>query len=86
MTEVVDYVYHKYVRDRETGKKRTRMYAYGTSMGACTLGLHLANQGHDARLDGACLYSGIYDMKGGYDFFFKNCFGLYSMAIGNFLN
>jgi predicted alpha/beta-fold hydrolase len=40
-TAAIDYVFNKYVKDNTTNENRTRLYAYGTSLGGNLLGLHL---------------------------------------------
>ena len=39
----IEFVANKYVKDKDTGQKRCRYYAYGCSMGAGLLALYLVN-------------------------------------------
>ena len=85
---VIEYVHNKYVIDKETGKKKTRLYAFGSSLGAIILGLYMAFEGEKATkyLDGACMYATPWSTKDGFNFFCNNFYGLYSKVIGICLN
>jgi predicted alpha/beta-fold hydrolase len=86
VTEAIEFVYNKYVRDAQTKEIRTRLYAYGTSLGGILVGLHLQKHGLNAKVDGALLYCPPYDCIVGHDFFYNNFFGAYSYVLGMFLN
>ena len=67
----VEFVYNKYVKDKQTGEKRCRYYAYGCSMGASTLGLYMIRDSETANklLDAAVLYGTPWDWNVGEDKF-----------------
>ena len=44
----IEYIDNKYVRDPRTKAKRTRLYAYGVSLGAQILGMYLGKAGKKA--------------------------------------
>jgi len=75
---VLEHVHKKYVMNAETGKKQTRLYTFGCSMGANQLGLYLINEGKRASeiVDGACLYAAPWNCKDNNEFFVKSMFGL----------
>ena len=85
---VLEYVHEKYVLDEESGKKKTRLYAYGCSLGANHLGLYLVNDSERASsiLDGACLYATPWNTRENFEFFIKNMYGLCQKAVGLNLN
>lgn len=85
---VVEHVHNKYILDKQTGQKKTRMYAFGCSLGAIILALYMAFEGDRATkyLDGAVLYATPWNTRDGFDFFCNNFYGLYSWAIGVNLN
>ena len=85
---VVEHVHNKYILDKQTGQKKTRMYAFGCSLGAIILALYMALEGDRATryLDGAVLYATPWNTRDGFDFFCNNFYGLYSWAIGVNLN
>ena len=74
--------------DPKTGKARTRLYAYGVSLGANILGLYLGRGSEHAKkcLDGVCLFSTPWSTKDGSSFFYSNFYGLYQKIIGLNLN
>lgn len=75
----IEYVQKTYAVDPKTGRKATRVYAYGVSLGANILGLYLGNEGQAATkvLDGAMLYASPWSIAKGAEFFYGNFFGLY---------
>ena len=85
---VVEHVHNKYILDSDTGLKRTRLYAYGCSLGANHLGLYLVNEGRKAAeyLDGVCLYATPWDTKENEEFFQKNMYGFLAKSVGLNLN
>ena len=86
VTETVEYVYNKHIKDAQTKEIRTRLYVYGTSLGAVLVGLHLEKHGINAKVDGALLYGGPYDCIIGHNFLYNNAYGAYSYVLGMFLN
>lgn len=86
VTETVEHVYNAYVRDQKTKEICTRLYVYGTSLGANILSLHLIKHGSNAKVDGAMLYCPPYDIVNGVGFFYNNLYGAYSYMVGMFLN
>ena len=80
----VNYVSKKYVRDPLTNEKRTRLYAYGVSLGAVHLGLYLGRAGKRASevLDGACLYSGVWNARRANPAFVARLGGVYNYLLG----
>ena len=61
----LEFVQKKYIWDKDTHSKRTRIYAYGCSLGAQILGLYLIDYGNDTHIDGAGLYSAPWDTRDG---------------------
>lgn len=84
----VEYVVKKYVCDPKTGKRNTRVYAYGVSLGANVLGLYLGKVGEKAKeyLDAALFYATPWSTKTGYRYFYENCWGLFNYFVGLNLN
>lgn len=80
--EIIDFVRKNHVIDKKTGKKLTRLYAYGASLGALILGSYLVRAKENSKLDGAGLYATPYDVKAGHDYFYTKCWGFYSWVIG----
>ena len=80
--EAVDFVHTHYLINADTKEKQTQMYAYGASMGALLLGLYLANESENAKVDGAGLYGCAYDVPNGAEYFYNNAYGMYSWACG----
>lgn len=79
---MVDHVYNNYVVDPKTGRKTTRLYSYGASLGALLLGAYLVRAKNETKLDGACMYACPYDVVKGEKFFYTTHFGFYSWLIG----
>lgn len=54
----INHIVDTYSKDKKTGVKRCRVYAYGCSMGASILGLYLIKDGEEAakQLDASVLY------------------------------
>ena len=75
----IEYVNKKYVCDPKTNVKRTRLYAFGTSLGAIILGMYLGKSGKKASevLDAAVIYGVPWSISKGYKFFYENFYGLY---------
>lgn len=84
----LEYVRKTYATDARSGKKDTRVYAYGVSLGANILGLYLTKEGKSATqvIDGAMLYASPWSIAKGSHFFYTNFFGLYQKIIGLMLN
>ena len=82
----LNYIAKQYntVQDERSGKRRTRVYAFGASLGAQILALYLGKAGKQATevLDGAVLYANAWSIRKGSQFFYENFFGLYQWAIG----
>ena len=55
----VEYVNDKYIKDPKTGVKRTRLFAYGCSLGANILSLYLGKDPEKSKkvLDAAVVYA-----------------------------
>ena len=75
----LEYVNNRYLVDPKTGKKRTRLYAYGVSLGAQILGLYLGKAGKKACsvVDAALMYATAWNYEHGHKYFYTNGFGLY---------
>ena len=75
---VYEHVYNNYVLDSKTGKKKTRLYGYGVSLGANILGLYLGKAGKKAGaiMDGAALFSTPWSTYKGHRVFFDSYLGL----------
>lgn len=76
----LEYIAKQYnVRDEKTGKRKTRVYAFGASLGAQILALYMGKAGKKASdvLDGAVLYANAWSIRTGSKFFYENFFGLY---------
>lgn len=86
--EALEYITKRYTLDLKTKKRSTRIYAFGCSLGAQILGLYLGKAGEKAKtyLDGACLFSTPWSLVKGSEFFYENCYGIYSYVIGMNLN
>ena len=82
------YVNKKYVRDPKTSEKRTRMYSYGVSLGGQVLLMYLGKVGKKAKevLDGAAVFSAIWETKTSNDWFGKNAYGFWNWIVGMSLN
>ena len=67
-------MFNKYIKDKETGEKRCRFYAYGCSMGATTLGLYMINDSDMANrlLDAAVFYGTPWDFNKNAHYFFNS--------------
>ena len=85
---IVENVYSRYVEDQKAGEKKTRLYAFGCSLGGITLGLYAGFDAEEAakRLDGMVLYATPWNTREGCRYFRENFFGLYSYVIGIKLN
>lgn len=86
--EILQYVDKKYVRDSKTGRRRTRVYVYGCSLGAQILGLYLGRAGKEANdlIDAAILFSTPWSTERGNKFFAENFGGWFNYAVGINLN
>ena len=75
----LEHIQKRYILDPKTGKKRTRVYAYGVSLGAQILGLYLGKSGKKAcdYIDGVVLYATAWSIEKGHKFFYENFYGLY---------
>ena len=78
------YISDKYVRDPETNEKRTRLYAYGVSLGAIMLSLYLGKAGKRANevIDGSVIFSSVWNMSTGMPVFYKTAFGFWTYMLG----
>ena len=65
--------------DPNTNIKRTRLYCFGTSLGANILGVYLGKAGKKASvmLDGAAVYATPWSIQKGHHFFYTNFYGIY---------
>ena len=75
-SEISDYVHEKYC-----GNNR-KMYGYGSSLGACLLGVQLINQKENTKYDGAVLYALPWSITACADFFYTSYYGVYSYVLG----
>ena len=80
----MEHIDKKYVRDAKTGKKATRLYAYGVSLGANILGLYLVKMGEQATqtLDAAILYGTSWNLVKGNKYLYEKFYGLISKVVG----
>lgn len=80
----IEYVHRRYIIDPKTQKPRTRLYAYGVSLGALILGLYLGRVGEEAKnfLDGALLYSTPWCTRYSNPYFKASYYGLYNKILG----
>lgn len=76
--QVLEHLDKTYVGRDSKGNKRTRMYAYGCSLGGSMLGLYLTSEGERAKklLDGAVIYAAVWDLINGADYFYGNLWGI----------
>ena len=83
-----EHVHKNYVLDSKTGKKRTRLYGFGVSLGSNILALYVGMAGKKATeiLDGVALFSTPWSTFKGHKFFYNNNFGIWQKIIGLFLN
>ena len=74
----------KYVRDPVTKEKRTRLYAYGVSLGAMALTMFLGRAGKRASevLDGVVVYSNVWNTSTYNPAFVARFYGFYNYVIG----
>lgn len=84
----IEFIKEKYVQDPKTKQKRTRLYAFGVSLGAQILGMYLGKAGERAaeNLDAALMFATPWSIKKGHKFFYENFYGLYQKVIGLNLN
>ena len=87
METALDFICKRYVNDPKTGKRQTRVYAFGCSLGANILGLYLGKAGQKALtyLDGAGLYACPWSTEKGSKHFYENN-RIFSWVIGMNLN
>jgi len=80
----INYVNERYVRDPKTKAKRTRLYAYGVSLGGQVLLMYLGKVGKRASdaLDGATVFSAIWEVRKSNKWFLASCNGFYNWLIG----
>ena len=80
----LNYVSKKYVCDPKTKEKRTRMYSFGVSLGGQVLLMYLGKAGKKAceLLDGALVFSAIWETRNSSKWFVKNLGGFYDWLIG----
>ena len=81
----LNYVNKNYVRDPANGSiKRTRLYAYGVSLGGQVLLMYLGKAGKKASeiLDGAMVFSAIWETRKSNKWFVANLGGFYDWLIG----
>ena len=85
----LDYVHKNYVLDpaavnHSSSIKRTRLYAYGVSLGGQVLLMYLGKAGKKASevLDGAMVFSAIWETRKSNKWFIANLGGLYDFLIG----
>ena len=83
-----DYFYEKYGLDPKTKEKRTRIYAYGVSLGALLLYLYLGRAGEKTSkiLDGASIFSNVWNTSRSNPRFLARTYGLYNWLLGINLN
>lgn len=79
--EIIDYIHFKYAIDKNSKKKVSRLYAYGSSLGGILLGRYLQST-KSKKLDGAGIFCAPYDVAKGHDYFYSCCYGMYSYMIG----
>ena len=84
----IDYFYEKYGCDAKTKEKHSRIYAYGVSQGAMLLALYLGRAGKKTSdiLDGASVFSSVWNADVGGPWFINNWNGFYNKVIGLNLN
>ena len=88
MKVIVEYVHNKYIRDPDSGQKKTSLYAFGCSLGALILGLYAIHDSDNASrfLDGIVLYATPWNCRDSVKYFREKFFGLYSWVIGTKLS
>lgn len=80
----MNHVDKNYVRDPVTNLKRTRMYSYGVSLGGQVLLMYLGKTGKKVKdvLDGAAVFSAIWETKTSNHWFKTHSLGFYNWIVG----
>ena len=86
--ECIEYIHNKYVIDKKTGKKRTRLYAQCISLGAIMFSNYMGKEKQKVKelVDGVAFYATPWSTSKGWRYFYENGFGLYAKLLGLGIN
>ena len=80
---IIEYLNSKYIGRDAKGQKRTRLYAFGASLGGSMIGRYLAEEGEEAKkvIDAASIYGSSWEYDKGGEYFYGNYYGLPEICV-----